>query len=174
MPGVPPPEARPVGEELVPNPEGPAPRRYRAGATPASRRRPHRHRTSTGPALDLLRAGSLWQGVDWESTPPTEGVNRELTPSTQATAVVVASESNPIRRGAGSGSPPNCLVLTSVTTRAHPSVRALALLLAERIASDILQEHVRTAIASAVAEHGQPGSGNHPLLEEINPCKTSP
>ena len=92
MPGVPPPEARPVGEELVPNPEGPAPvgpalalvgpapapvdpapapRRYRAGATPAPRRRPHRHRTSTAPALDLLGAGPLWQGVDWESTPPT-------------------------------------------------------------------------------------------------------
>jgi len=65
--------------------------------------------------------------------------------------------------------------LTSVTTRAHPSVRALALLLAERIARDILQEHAQTESASAAAaEHGQPASGGEPLLKDINPCKTFP
>ena len=112
-----------------------------------------------------------------ESTPPTQGVNWELTPSTHATAVGVDSRStrSRIRAGTELVRDPYPQSLISVTTRAHPSVRALALLLARRIASDILQEHAQTEIASAPdAEHGRTGSREQPVLEDTNPCKTLP
>ena len=110
-----------------------------------------------------------------ESTPPTQGVNWELTPSTHAAAVGVdlRSTRSRIRAGAELVRDPYPQSLISVTTRAHPSVRALALLLARRIASDIL--HAQTEIAPAPdAEHGRTGSREQPLLEDIDHARPYP
>jgi len=187
MPGVPPPEARLVGEVPINTPgsrrppaPAPAPAGPRTGTLPGP--------AGTQPAPSRLTASSKsvrpGAGIapgrtpsGKESIPPTQGFNWELTPSTHATAVGVDSRStrSRIRAGAELVRDPYPQSLISVTTRAHPSVRALAMLLARRIASDILQEHAQTEIASAPdAEHGRTGSREQPLLEDINHARPYP
>jgi len=85
MPGVPPPEARPVGEGPAPNPgcrhprrhpagtpagTAPAPRRHRAGTPPAPAGTPAGTWARTGPAPSRLEVGRepAWV-LRWESTP---------------------------------------------------------------------------------------------------------
>jgi len=112
------PAGTPAGTAPAPPP---APRRHPAGTRrhpPGPRRHLGPHRAGSEPARSRSRAGvgialgvdSFRQGVDWESTPPTQGVNWELIRSIYVGVdsgparcrLGVDSVSNAVRRGAGS------------------------------------------------------------------------
>ena len=65
--------------------------------------------------------------------------------------------------------------LASLKTRAHPSICALARLLAERIANEILQEHARVENAPhediPASARSQPAAEGQLILESTTSCK---